>query len=143
HLRGQAVSTLVFLASGLIGLLSYLWYHLAHFGWNLILRGEVWRKDAPPIFSGDLPRGALGQLFDRDFGLFTYAPVYVFLFAGWFLFKKENPKAAFGMSFLGTPFFLLFSLCTPECWSGAAAPGRMILPVLPVLAPLLARAGEE
>ncbi len=79
------------------------------------------------------PKGLLGLLFDRENGLFVFAPFYLLGLVGLPAFARENPR-------LVKPFALvigayLFVIASFPYWPGAVSTmGRYILSVLPLLA---------
>jgi hypothetical protein len=83
------------------------------------------------IFSlGHMLRATAGMVFDRDFGLLIYAPVYVLSAWGLALaavksgFKKAAPALACA------PYLALYLVWSD--WGGSMFPARQLVPVLPV-----------
>ncbi len=143
HLKNQYKLLVLFIILLLAGGGGFALFHYLYYGWSVPLHGQETTQGALPMFTGDLLRGGLGLLWDRDFGLFPYCPLFLFMFCGWFLFRKDNPKVSQAINVFFFALFLVYSLTVPECWSGSAAPSRMLVPVLPLLAPFLARVREE
>jgi hypothetical protein len=92
----------------------------------------------------NIPRGLLGLLFDQKFGLLAYAPVYVLAAAGfWIMMRRPGLRAlAIGLASLGV-VFVVSSTRLYMWWGGSSAPARYLVPVLPLLAPMIAVAGRD
>ena len=87
----------------------------------------------------NLPRSLLGMLFDQKFGLLVYAPIYVAAGAGAWLLIRDRTRRIFGLFLIGTT--LAYSLSSARYymwWGGSSAPARFLVPLLPLLAPMLA-----
>ena len=83
-------------------------------------------------------RFGFGYLFDQRFGIIPHSPVYILLFAGAAIFWKRQRKAA-------VPLFALFAVYWAQAafsrvWGGYCPPGRLMLPVVWVLALCVAEA---
>jgi hypothetical protein len=91
------------------------------------------------VLSQNIPRGALGLLFDQKFGLLVYSPVYVLAAAGLFILLMEPTSRAFAAwATLTIVAFLASTTRLYMWWGGSSAPARFLVPVLPLLAPMLA-----
>ena len=82
-------------------------------------------------------RCGLAYLFDQRIGVLAYAPVYLLFFPGIFLAWKRSRRA-------GGLLLAIFSLYWAFCslgyyWGGFCPPGRMLLPVLWIMAVFLAQ----
>ncbi len=92
---------------------------------------------ASDVSLGRSPRGALGLLFDRQFGLFALAPLFLLALPGFASLARRRPGDAMRA--------LLFSLATflvgasfSMWWGGSCPPARFVVPALPALALLVA-----
>ena len=89
----------------------------------------------------NLPRSVLGMLFDQKFGLAVYAPVYILVaFGGWLLLRDAS-RRGFASALVATA--LLYSLVSARYymwWGGSSAPARFLVPLVPLLAPMIATA---
>lgn len=89
----------------------------------------------------NIPRGVLGLVFDQKFGLLVYAPVYVLALPGaWMLLRDPAHRvraaaiaATIGVFVISTTRFYMW-------WGGSSAPARFLVPIVPLLAPLIAAA---
>jgi hypothetical protein len=99
------------------------------------------------LFSHDValahvPRGLLGLLLDRQFGLLPYAPLVLLSIPGALVLAQERPREALRAGLLAGATILVgaaFSMW----WGGACPPSRFLIPALPALALALARALPE
>ena len=92
----------------------------------------------------NIPRGILGLLFDQEFGLLLYSPVYVLAVAGaWVMLKRPEMRwpmlglvaTAVGFVLTVVPYYMW--------WGGWSVPARFLLPVLPLAVPMIAVAFDE
>ena len=87
----------------------------------------------------NVPRGILGLLFDQEFGLLLYSPVYALAVVGaWMMLRRPDTRwPALGL--LATAGgFVLTVVPYYMWWGGWSVPARFLLPVLPVAAPMIA-----
>jgi len=83
-------------------------------------------------------RFAVGHLFDQRMGIFPYAPVYVLFFAGAFRLLKKRKNAALSLLALLGSYWLFCSFT--HLWGGHCPPGRLLLPIMWVIALFMAAA---
>jgi len=88
---------------------------------------------------GNVPRGVLGLLFDQEFGLALYSPIFAFVAAGWWAMVRdgERRRLAVMLTFI-TGLFIVGTCRVYMWWGGYSAPARFFLPLVPVLAPMVA-----
>jgi hypothetical protein len=79
--------------------------------------------------------GALGLLFDQEFGVLPYAPALLLGLAGvWRMMAARDPLTRSRGLEVATVFAsLLLSVATLAVWWGSGPPGRPLVPVLPAL----------
>lgn len=83
-------------------------------------------------------RCGLGYLFDQRAGILSYTPVYIFFIPGFLLMLKKMKKETFSLLFI---FSLYWAFCSlGYYWGGYCPPGRTLLPVLWIMALLMAYA---
>jgi hypothetical protein len=80
----------------------------------------------------NVPAGAFGLLFDHEFGLLPYAPVFVFSFFGWRALHAKAPLVATVCA--AVTLATLITGAAFVWWGGASSPARFLVPVLPALA---------
>jgi hypothetical protein len=102
------------------------------------------------IHMSNIPRSLLGLLADQKFGLFVYAPVYLAAIAGaWMLLAGRGALApdllerrrqrTFAWFLIGTAAGYAAGLGREYMWwGGSSAPARFFVPIVPVLAPMVA-----
>jgi hypothetical protein len=91
------------------------------------------------VLARNIPRGALGLLFDQKFGLLVYAPVYVLALAGLWLMLRDRTLRTFALVTLTTALvFFVSSTRLYMWWGGASAPARFLVPIVPLVAPAIA-----
>jgi hypothetical protein len=96
------------------------------------------------VLAKNIPRGTLGLLFDQKFGLLAFSPVYILAVAGaWMMIRGRSTRwlaigllAAAGAFFVSTTRLYMW-------WGGSSAPARFLVPIVPLLAPMLAVAIER
>lgn len=87
----------------------------------------------PEISLATLPEGLPGLLFDQEFGLLVYAPVFVLAIPGFARLARRSPRdvlVAIGL----TVATLLMAGSWPMWRGGWNPPARFLLPVVPALA---------
>ena len=96
------------------------------------------------VLVSNIPRGIAGLLVDQKFGLLIYAPVYALTAAGaWMMIRDRAERRRALAAILTTAAFVLSSTRLYMWWGGASAPARFLVPVLPLLAPMIAIAVER
>ena len=92
----------------------------------------------------NVPRGILGLLFDQEFGLLIYSPVYALSVVGaWMMLRRPDtrwPTLGLVATAVG---FLLTTVPYYMWWGGWSVPARFLLPVLPLAAPMIAVAFDR
>jgi hypothetical protein len=73
--------------------------------------------------------GIAGVLFDQQFGIIPYAPVYVIAFAGWLVMLRHHRRLAIELAVLVIPY-LIATTHLRMWWGGWSAPARFQVPVL-------------
>jgi len=93
------------------------------------------------VLAANIPRGVLGLLFDQKFGLLMYSPVYLLAPVGcWMMFRLREQRL-FALVLVATVgAFVASSTRMYMWWGGASAPARFLVPILPLLAPMIAAA---
>ncbi|MGH9143955.1 MAG: hypothetical protein ACRD2I_22685, partial [Vicinamibacterales bacterium] len=91
------------------------------------------------VLFSNIPRGVLGLLFDQKFGLLMYAPVYLVAIPGCWMMLRQPQLRQFSAAVLGTVVvFVASSTRMYMWWGGSSAPARFLVPILPLLAPMIA-----
>jgi hypothetical protein len=89
----------------------------------------------------NVPRSVLGLLFDQKFGLFVYSPVYLAAIAGaWFLLRDRGKRAFAWFIVLTTVGYWVSSAREYMWWGGSSAPARYLVPIVPLMASMIAAA---
>ncbi|MBI2221708.1 MAG: hypothetical protein HYU53_10935 [Acidobacteria bacterium] len=78
--------------------------------------------------------GLAGVLFDQQFGMMTYAPVFLIAFAGWVILLRREPRLALELAVIVVPY-MIATTHLRMWWGGWSAPARFSVAVL-WLAPL-------
>ncbi len=117
-----------------------LW--LGSFYWMYgVLDPQIPYGDFPKLFVlfANIPRGVLGLLFDQKFGLLVYAPVYLVAIVGCSVMLRRAEQRWFALALLATVLtFVASSTRMYMWWGGSSAPARFLVPILPLLAPMVA-----
>ena len=95
--------------------------------------------DAADLDPGHVPRGVLGLLFDQEFGILLYSPVFALVPLGaWAMWQTPRLRGPL-VGLVGTTAALTLSFTLYYMWwGGYSAPARFIVPALPLTAPLIA-----
>jgi hypothetical protein len=102
----------------------------------------TWGSPGGPLVQGRVPfslaafrEGAVGLLLDREYGLFTWAPIYLLVPAAWWMSPRETWP-------LLVPAALLFvpSAAHDQWWGGWAPAARFLMPLAPMCAVVVAAA---
>ena len=92
----------------------------------------------------NIPRGFLGLVFDQEFGLLVFAPVYLFAFAGLWRLAHDRRRLLGGLWLVGTAALFLLSVTQARMWwAGASAPARFMLPLVALAVPMMAAAFDR
>jgi hypothetical protein len=93
------------------------------------------------VLERNVPRGVLGLLFDQKFGLLAYSPVYVLTGVGMWIMLRDREERTYVAQLLAiVVIFLVSTTRYYMWWGGAAAPARFLVPIIPLLAPMIASA---
>ncbi len=91
------------------------------------------------VLAANIPRGVLGLLFDQKFGLLMYAPIYVLAIGGAWIMVRRPEWRLFALALiLIVVGFVASSTRMYMWWGGSSAPARFLVPILPLLAPMIA-----
>lgn len=96
------------------------------------------------VRTSNIARGVLGLLIDQKFGLLVYAPVYLLALVGAAALVRRRAHRVLAVAVAVTT--ILFVASTARFymwWGGASAPGRFLVPILPLLAVPVALALNE
>ena len=81
----------------------------------------------------------LGLLFDQKFGLLPYAPIYLIAIGGAWAMLRTSELRWFAAALIGTiAAFVASSTRMYMWWGGSSAPARFLVPIVPLLAPMIA-----
>jgi hypothetical protein len=138
RLRTRPKEAFAFIAPLAIGGAAWLWSFYLMYG--------VFDPQAPYgaytalyVLNANIPRSLLGLLFDQKFGLLVYAPVYGLAAVGGWLMMRRREGRFFGLTLLaGACAFSISSARLYMWWGGSSAPARFLVPILPMLAPMVA-----
>lgn len=125
-------------AFGLV-LLSFYTYHVTG---SLLPTATYYANQSPePFAAHSVVPGVLGQLFDRDYGLFPYSPVYLLALPGIIPFFVKRPFAAV---LIGCTIVELAVLSAGHSWNSAGgSPLRHLAAVMPLALVPIGAAAER
>ena len=96
------------------------------------------------LHASNLPRGLLGLSFDQEFGLLPYSPIYLVALVGaWRMIQHRETRGYLIGLLLVVATFLVSVTQAYMWWGGASVPARFVVPILPVLAPMIAYAMHD
>ena len=87
----------------------------------------------------NVPRGLFGLLFDQEFGLLIFTPLYVLAPVGmWYVLRGPAHRTA-ACWYVGVAAVFLAAVTQVYMWwGGSSAPARFLVPVVPLVAPFIA-----
>ncbi|MDO8619124.1 MAG: hypothetical protein Q7R49_04260 [Candidatus Daviesbacteria bacterium] len=89
-----------------------------------------------PTNSGDILVNWINMLFDRQYGLFIYSPIFIFSLLGFMNWYKEKKTQALIVS--GLIFSYLIPVATYYDWNGGySPPARYLVPIIGLLVPAI------
>lgn len=132
--RGEAAAFTIALAVA-IAVRTWINYHF----WGTLVQGPHARFEMPGL---DAVVGAMGMritalLVDQEFGLFTYAPIYVLAIGGVFVFAREKPQVTLAAAIVCVSYVGLIAcpITNVHGWMGGWNPAaRFLTPLMPVVA---------
>lgn len=80
-------------------------------------------------FNFKILNGLTGILFDQEFGLFFYSPIFILFLAGFYILFKTNKKLFIDLLFILLPY-LIFISAWGEWRGGGGASARFLIPVI-------------
>jgi hypothetical protein len=93
------------------------------------------------ILERNVPLGVLGLLFDQKFGLLMSSPVYLLTGVGiWIMLRDREERAYVAQLLAIVAVFLVSTTRYYMWWGGSSAPARFLVPIIPLLAPMIAMA---
>ena len=87
----------------------------------------------------NIPRGLLGLSFDQEYGLLPYSPIFAASVLGaWAMARRRETRGyLIGVLLVIVPF-LASTTQYYMWWGGDTVPARFLVPILPLLAPMIA-----
>jgi len=136
-LRAELINNIPVLLSAVL----YVWFYYAVYG---IIAPFGVKELHENIFMADPSKqmntfmldplhviiSGLAVIFDRDYGLITYCPLYVLSIWGLMAAFYQKNLLAFFPLLLAVPYILLFLVW--KDWTGSMTPARQLLPIIPV-----------
>ncbi|HET7290825.1 MAG TPA: hypothetical protein VFM88_00240 [Vicinamibacteria bacterium] len=129
------VASILLFAAGLLSLLSWM---NAVYG-QPSLTAAYGPGATADVRWANLPRGLLGLLGDREFGLLWHAPLWGLVVSGLPALWRDRAGDAIRAALLAAPTVLVAGAYS-MWWGGASLPGRFLVPAMPALALLVAPA---
>ena len=117
-----------------------LWFYSFHVLYG-VFDPQIPYGDFPQLYVlvSNIPRGVLGLLFDQKFGLLMYSPVYLVAIPGCWMMLRQPQLRQFSAAMLATVvLFVASSTRMYMWWGGSSAPARFLVPILPLLAAMIA-----
>jgi hypothetical protein len=91
------------------------------------------------VLARNIPRGILGLLFDQKFGILAYSPVYILVVAGAWIMLRDRAERLYAVQLIVTAaLFLVATTRLYMWWGGSSAPARFLVPIVPLVAPMIA-----
>jgi hypothetical protein len=87
----------------------------------------------------NVPRGVLGLLFDQEYGLLPYSPVYALAVPGLIVAaRRRDTRGLLAAAAFTAAAFVAATTRYYMWWGGWSVPARFLVPVLPLAAPFVA-----
>jgi hypothetical protein len=126
--RAEIKKALVFAASQGAGFILFLFYNYLVFGHIMPPAMDKPVSSVSEVFSLNIA-GMAGILFDQEFGLFFFTPVFSLMFAGAVLMFKRDKKTFYYIIAMFIPLFILVTAWID--WRGGGGSGpRFLVPVI-------------
>jgi hypothetical protein len=91
------------------------------------------------VLNANIPRSLFGLLFDQKFGLLVYSPVYCLAVVGcWLMLRRVELRRFAAALALGAAALVISNARLYMWWGGSSAPARFLVPILPLIAPMIA-----
>ena len=101
-------------------------------------------SEGAPLQWSNIPRGLLGLSFDQEYGLLPYSPIYALALVGaWTMVRTRETRGYLIGLLLVTGPFLASTTQYYMWWGGESVPARFVVPILPLLAPMMACAMRD
>ena len=128
-----------------IGVSGLLWlgsYYVMYGDWiPTVAYGYSQGAELDPF---NVPRGLLGLSFDQEYGLLPYSPIFAAALLGaWTMARRREMRGYLIGVLLVIGPFLASTTQYYMWWGGGSVPARFVVPILPLLAPLMAVAFRE
>ena len=138
ELRGQIKESIALLAPIVVSGVLWLSFFYVVYG-TIDPQAPYGGHTAEFVRAANIPRSLLGLLIDQKFGLLVYAPIYLAAAAGaWLLMRDRERRGLAWFLVIATILYSLSSGREYMWWGGSSAPARYLVPILPLLAPLVA-----
>ena len=93
---------------------------------------------------GNVPRGLLGLSFDQEYGLLPYSPIFALALVGaWRMARHRETRGYLVGLLVAMGPFLASTTQYYMWWGGTSVPARFLVPLLPLLAPMIACAMRD
>jgi hypothetical protein len=126
------------LSASVAGLLFFMHMHYGQASFAAAY-GSGFADDVAPSRA---PWGAFALLFDRQFGLFVLAPLWMLAIPGGVLLWRLSPRDT-GRALLVAGAAFGVNACFSMWWGGTCPPARFLVPCLPALALWVAMAADR
>lgn len=87
-----------------------------------------------PTDSGNMIVNFINMLIDRQYGLLTHNPIFLFAISGLYFWYKKSKNTLF-ISLFASLFYLFPTLRYYDWHGGYSAPARYLVPILPLVIP--------
>lgn len=133
--RPRSAAAAVLVVCSLLSAAALAAYHFTLYGF---FDPRLIYGPRPELLLSQLPEGFPGLLFDQEFGLLAYAPVFALAASGLFLLVRERPRVGVvGLALVGSLALLAGAW---HMWRGGFnPPARFLVPIVPILAVGVAR----
>jgi hypothetical protein len=138
RLRRSPRPLLAFVIPATIMAVAWLYSFYAIYG--------IWSPEAPYgtyasefVRFGYIFHGLVGILFDQKFGLLFYSPIYLAAPIGfWLLLRDPQSRTKAAVLLVAVAAYVGSTARLYMFWGGSSAPARLLVPIVPCLAPMVA-----
>jgi hypothetical protein len=129
YYRKEMKSIISFGAIQIFSLMTYILFNMKVYGTPFIKYAGGNQSFFENFNGANILSALAGILYDQEFGIFTYTPVFAIMFAGAYLLHKYNRKTFYELLIVFVPYFAMILAWVDWRGGGGASP-RFLVPLI-------------